>query len=118
MRISGSFMPGPKGQYPWQLCCNLKKYSELDAAWIQNGRVVKRTLWEEKGVGSISILWVSPEGEIPSHGHPTDTEFYIAWDSKKKHLVCKRCKKGGTHSLKNTSKKRWLLVISVKIDQP
>ena len=116
MRIGGLFPTAPKGKFPWQLRCNLKKYFKLCSDLIEKGEIYKRVLWEEKGVGSVSLLWLSPGAKIPKHAHLYDMELYIAWDKKKKRFVCKRCKKGDYHELENTSKQRWLLVISVKID--
>ena len=120
MREQGTMYPEKGHSIPWTIKVRMKKLTHLDDKMLvdRSKTVLKQTLWEQKGKGSLAILFLEPGAKIRRHEHTTDCEFYITWSTRKKFMKTEFCNKGEEHELENTSKKRWLWVLSVKFDVP
>lgn len=120
MRFQGTMYAekGGKG-VPWAVKVRMKKLTSLpDRLLVDKTKVIlKQTLWEEKGKGSLSILFLEPGAAVKRHEHTSDCEFYITWNTRKKFMKTEFCDVGESHELVNTSKKRWGWCISVKFDK-
>ncbi len=116
MREQGTMYPEKGHSIPWAIKNRLKRLTHLDENMLVDRAktVFKQTLWEQDGIGSISILFLEPGAKIKKHEHTKDCEFYITWSTRKKFMKTEFCNKGESHELENTSKKRWLWVLSVK----
>lgn len=119
MRCDGTMYPEEGVGIPWAIKTRMRKLKQLDYKMLvdRTKTVLKQTLWEQKGKGSLSILFLEPGAKISRHEHTTDCEFYIAWNTRKKFMNVEFCDKGESHELENISKKRWLWVLSVKFDK-
>lgn len=116
MKLAGFFRNAPKVKMPWQLYCKREKYSDLKPSLVENGRVLKRTIFQKSGLGSITYLWLSPGAKIAKHRHIKDAEWYVGWNGKRKSVKCEGCTQMEEHELENLSKHRWLFVLSIKFD--
>jgi len=119
MHNKGTLYPEERLGIPLILKNRMRKLKPLEASLLEDTtkKVFKQTIWEEKGKGSLSILFLEPEAAIVRHEHTTDCEFYISWSTCRGFLKIEFCDKGESHELKNTSKRRWLWVLSVKFDR-
>lgn len=118
MRISGTMLPAPKHGMPWAVKCRMKKLLRVDSSYLEDKskKVYELPILSCDGKGSVSILFLEPEAKISRHKHFSDSEVYIAWNTKKKYLKTEVCNQFDEHELENTSKMRWAWVISVKFD--
>ena len=119
MREPGTLYPEKGCHVPWTIKVRMKKLTHLDDKMLvdKTKMVFKQTLWEQKGKGSLSILFLEPGAKIRRHEHTTDCEFYISWNTRKKFMKTEFCDLGESHELENTSKKRWLWVLAIKFDR-
>ena len=118
MRVSGTMPPMHGLNIPWIVKCRFKKLVSLDSHMIEDSskKVFKQTVFSEKGRGSVAILFLQPGAKVKKHKHTSDSEIYIAWNSKKKFLKVEMCNQNEEHELENVSKKRWSWVIAIKHD--
>lgn len=77
-------------------------------ALVEKGKVYKHDCGQSSQ-DSVSILFLEPRAKIGIHMHFDDSEKYIVLNEN-----TYECPKGHGHSLENTSKTAWLVVISVK----
>ena len=119
MRESGTMYPGKDSSIPWAIKVRMKTLTTLDDKMLvdRTKTVFKQTLWEQKGKGSIAILFLEPGAKIKRHMHTTDCEFYFTWSTRKKFMKNEFCDLGESHELENTNKKRWLWVLAIKFDR-
>lgn len=118
MRIEGTMKEVPKIGMPWAVKCRLNKLVLMENSTIKNEKpIYKHVLFNEKGTGSVEIMYLAPGAQVYKHQHTTNMEIYISWDTKKHNLKFEKCEVGGFHELENKSS-RWAWVISIKIDRP
>ena len=119
MREQGAMLPEKGHSVPWAIKARLDKLTTLDENMLvdKEKTVYKQTLWEQKGKGSLAILFLEPGAKIVRHTHTTDCEFYITWSTRKKFMKKEFCNLNESHELENTSKKRWLWVLAIKFDR-
>lgn len=119
MREQGTMYPEKGHTIPWSIKVRMKKLTTLEDQMLVDGTktVYKQILWEQKGKGSIAILFLEPGAKIKRHTHTKDCEFYFSWSTRKKFMKNEFCDLGESHELENTSKKRWLWVLSIKFDR-
>ena len=119
MRSDGTMYPNERQGLPWIVKSRMPKLKQLNLNMLvdKSKRVYKQTLWEQKGKGSLDILFLEPEAKIRQHEHVNDCEFYISLCARKRFIKVEFCDKGQSHELENVSKRKWLWVLSVKFDQ-
>lgn len=119
MRFQGTMYSEKGKSIPWAVKVRMKKLVSLPNNMLvdETKIIFKQTLWEEKGKGSLSILFLEPGAAVKRHEHNNDCEFYITWNTRKKFMKTEFCDVGESHELANTSKKRWGWCISVKFDR-
>ena len=106
MRVYGT-MYAVKG-VPWAVLTRIRKLKPLDCFLLEDDSkaVLKQNLFCEKGVGSVSILFLEPKAKVRRHRHTQDCEFYISWNSKKGFLKTEFCRKGEEICLTSKPKKQ------------
>ena len=95
MRVSGTMPPMHGLNIPWIVKCRFKKLVSLDSHMIEDSskKVFKQTVFSEKGRGSVAILFLQPGAKVKKHKHTSDSEIYIAWNSRMRNMSLKMSQK-------------------------